>query len=113
MGVIIASNVHDSCVWLSMAHCFGQMVHPHLRIACLAHIEDSLGLKLLLDYPAGLIPQAVSSASTAISMAVTPQMGTDPRISIQPFGTPGQRNFVGSYGSQHFANPSNRAWSPL
>ncbi|KAA6429172.1 MAG: hypothetical protein FRX49_00568 [Trebouxia sp. A1-2] len=65
-----------------------------------------------LPEQSGPIPQAVSSASTAISMAVMPQMGTDPRISIQPFGTPGQRNFVGSYGSQHFANPSNRAWSP-
>lgn len=32
-------------------------------------------------------------ANTSISTAYTP------RISIQPFATPGQRSFVGSYGS--------------
>ncbi|DBA94578.1 hypothetical protein WJX77_010461 [Trebouxia sp. C0004] len=88
----------------------GGLLHPALSGTDLEQPLSS-GLDTVQEQ-SGLIPQAVSSASTAISMAVTPQMGIDPRISIQPFGTPGQRNFVGSYGSHHFANPSNRAWSP-
>ena len=57
---------------------------------------------------AGLVPQAAASASTAISMAARPQPGC---ISIQPFGTPGQRTFVGSCGNQTFANQTDSSWS--
>lgn len=81
---------------------------------CLVSCEHAVSVEVELKATwlyAGPIPQAVSSASTAISMAATPQIGTDPRISIQPFGTPGQRNFVGSYGSHHFAHVIDKSWS--
>lgn len=57
---------------------------------------------------AGAVPQA-AGPSAAIAVAASPSL--DARISIQPFGTPGQRSFVGSYGSMHLADPSKRVWS--
>ena len=55
------------------------------------------------------MPQAVFAGSAAVSMAAAKPASSDPRISIQPFGTPGQRNFVGPYGSQLFANTLEQA----
>lgn len=55
------------------------------------------------------MPQAVFAGSAAVAMAAAKPASSDPRISIQPFGTPGQRNFVGPYGSQLFANTLEQA----
>lgn len=53
-------------------------------------------------FAAGVIPQEPAAATSPVTMSRSQSRSQDlsPRISIQPFGTPGQRHFVGSFGSQ-------------
>ncbi|KAL0044593.1 hypothetical protein WJX82_001696 [Trebouxia sp. C0006] len=62
---------------------------------------DSDGEQTQASMP-GVIPQEPAAATSPVTMSRSQSRSQDlsPRISIQPFGTPGQRHFVGSFGSQ-------------
>ena len=55
------------------------------------------------DTAVGVVTPAVE-ATTGMATAY------NPRISIQPFATPGQRCFVGSYGSPSIQDSLSKSW---
>ena len=106
------SGAHELLSYRYAHTCYGRLLQLLSGLHCYTgELTDTLfchsqPLDQMLS--AGLIAQAGPSASTAVSMAARPQLG---RISIQPFGTPGQRTFVGSWGNQAFPNQVDSSWS--
>ncbi|DBB01927.1 TPA: hypothetical protein ACH3X1_000519 [Trebouxia sp. C0004] len=65
-------------------------------------LEQALNVVSDGEQTPGVIPQEATAATSPVTMSRSQSRSQDlsPRISIQPFGTPGQRHFVGSFGSQ-------------
>lgn len=85
-----------------MRACMSAKVHAKQRLLNVADasieagtVNSYIGLYLCV---AGAVPQASNEGASPILMSRSGSKTLSPRISIQPFGTPGQRHFVGSFG---------------